>query len=50
MVQSVKHLPSAQVMVPGPGIEAFDGLLAQQGACFPLCLPLPLLVLSLTNK
>jgi len=38
----------------GPGMESCIGILAQRGACFSLCLLLPLLVLSLslslTNK
>jgi len=34
----------------GPGIESHIRLLAQRGACFSLCLPLPLFVLSLFDK
>ena len=46
--QWVKPLPSAQVMIPGPGFEPRIGLSAQQGACFllSLCLLLCLLVIS----
>ena len=49
VVQLVKHLPSAQVMILGPGIEPCTRLSAQQGACFSLllCLLLPLLARSL---
>jgi len=34
----------------GPGIESRIGLLARRGACFSLCLPLPLLVFCLSDK
>ena len=53
MAQSVKHLPLAQVMIPGSqGTEAYIGLSAQQSLLLPfsLHLPLPLLMLSLSNK
>ena len=44
LVQSVEHLPSAQVMIPGFGIKPCVGLPALWGTCFSLslCLPLPL--------
>jgi len=44
VAQSVKHLPLAQVMIPG----SWDGVLAHWGAGFSLCLPLPMLVLSVS--
>ena len=44
VAQSVKHLPSAQIMIPGPGMEpCILGLPTQRGACFSLSY---LLVLS----
>ena len=46
---AVEHLPLAQGMIPGSGIESHIGLL--QRACFSLCLSLCLsLSLSLMNK
>ena len=40
VVQWVKPLPLAQVMVPGPGIKPHIRLPTQQGVCFSLSLPL----------
>ena len=47
-LSGLKPLPSAQVMSQGPGMEARIRLSAQQGACFPssLSLPVCLLVIS----
>ena len=36
VAQSVKHLPSAQVMISGPGIRPHIRLPAQQGVCLSL--------------
>lgn len=46
--KAAKHLPLAQVMIPGFWVETLVGLLAQRGACFSLCLPLFLLVRALS--
>ena len=54
VAQSVKHLPLAQVMVSGPGMELSIGLPAQWGICFSLspslCPSYPLLVCSFSLK
>ena len=52
VAQSVKHLPSAQVVIPGSWDRALlSGSLLKWGACLPfsLCLRLCLCV-SLMNK
>ena len=36
MAQLIKHLPSAQVMILGPGIKPHIRLCAHQGVCFSL--------------
>ena len=52
VAQLVERLPSAQVTIPvshiGDMIESHIGLLAWWGACFSLCLCLPLCLLVLT--
>ena len=54
VAQSVKRLPSAQVMITGSRIVSCIGHPAPRGACFSLCLCLWLCLLvhtlSLSNK
>ena len=42
VTQLVKHLPLAQVMISGPGMEPYLTLPAWWGVCFSFSLPLPL--------
>ena len=46
----VERLPSAQVMIPGSWDRALSRAPCSVGVCFSLCLLLPLLVFSLSNK